>query len=109
MIFHVGQKVVMVGWLQKFVSKWQAAGGVYPNVGDVYTVRAVKPWEDSAVLLLAEIDNSHLGFDPEPGFRQDFFRPAVERKTDIGFAKAILKKASRTVPALSPADRGSAA
>lgn len=80
MAFHVGQRVVLVGWNSDAVASWQDVGGRYPNVGDVYTVRAVKPWAESAVLLLEEIDNSHTGFDPEPGFRQDYFRPVIKRK-----------------------------
>jgi len=81
--FYVGQRVVLVGWAAGAVAKWQATGAKYPNVGDVYTVRAIKPWKDCAVLLLAEIDNSHLGHRLEPGFRQTFFRPVVEPKSDV--------------------------
>lgn len=88
--FYVGQKVVLVGWNDMPAKEWQAIGAVYPSVGDVYTVRAILPWRDSAVLLLAEIDNSHLGYRPEPGFRQEFFRPVVERKTDISIFERIL-------------------
>lgn len=84
MTFHVGQKVVLVGWIQSGVNSWKTAlpEARYPNVGDVYTVRAIKPWKKTAVLLLEEIDNSHLGFGLEPGFRKEFFRPAVEPKAD---------------------------
>ncbi len=82
-MFRVGQRVVLVGWESVPVSQWSAIGARYPNVGDVYTIRAIKPWKDTAVLLLEEIDNSHLKYNPEPGFRQTFFRPLMERKTSI--------------------------
>lgn len=89
MAFQVGQKVVLVGWRQAGVNTWHAAhpDARYPNVGDVYTVRAIKPWEDTAVLLLQEIDNTHLGYKPEPGFRQHFFRPVMERKAGASISK----------------------
>lgn len=89
-MFRVGQKVVLVGWEAGPVSAWQSMGAHYPNVGDVYTVRAIKPWKDSAVLLLTEVDNSHLGYELEPGFRQEFFRPAVEPKADISIFTEML-------------------
>jgi hypothetical protein len=95
MMFHVGQKVVLIGWREAAVNQWKAAyqSVNYPNVGDVYTVRAVKPYKDSAVLLLKELDNSHIDdWGLEPGFRQDFFRPAVEPKADISIFTAMLKK-----------------
>lgn len=95
MTFHVGQKVVLVGWAAANVAAWQETGARYPNVGDVYTVRAIAPWKDSAVLLLGEIDNSHLGFAIEPGFRQEFFRPVVERKADVSIFTEILRKVTR--------------
>lgn len=88
--FRVGQKVVLVGWAQDAVSSWRAIGACYPDVGDVYTVRAVKPWKKSAILLLSEIDNSHLRYALEPGFRQEFFRPIVERKTDLSIFQKML-------------------
>lgn len=95
MTFSVGQKVVLVGWVEKYVPAWKALGAVYPNVGDVYTIRAIRSWRDSAVLLLTEIDNSHLPYYPEPGFSQSFFRPIVERKTDISVFTEMLIPAGK--------------
>ena len=80
-MFTVGQRVVLVGWVPTYVDRWIAIGARYPNVGDVYTIRAIKPFLDTAVLLLEEIDNSHLPYMPEPGIEQKYFRPVVERKT----------------------------
>ena len=93
MTFRVGQRVVLVGWIQEPTAAWIGIGARYPDVGDVYTVRAIEPWKDSAVLLLEEINNSHLGFDLEPGFRQEFFRPVVERKTSAEIFTAMLNPA----------------
>jgi hypothetical protein len=99
MTFHVGQKVVLVGWVETPVSEWKAIGAFYPNVGDVYTVRAINPWKECAVLLLNEIDNSHLGYKLEPGFRQEFFRPIVERKTSIEIFTSMLNPSKQGVDA----------
>jgi len=74
-MFHVGQRVVLVGWRNEHVPAWRAIGAKYPNVGDVYTIRAINPWEDTALILLEEIDNSHLPYKPEPGIEQRHFRP----------------------------------
>jgi hypothetical protein len=92
MAFRVGQKVVLVGWVQAGFDSWRAAypDARYPNVGDVYTVREIAPWKDSAILLLQEIDNRHLGLDQEPGIRQEFYRPAVEPKADISVFTVML-------------------
>lgn len=98
-MFRVGQKVVLVGWTNDgAVEEWSALGANYPKVGEVYTVRAIKPWCDSAVLLLEEINNSHLGYNPEPGFRQSFFRPVVSRPTSIAVFEEILRTASTRLP-----------
>lgn len=102
-MFYVGQKVVLVGWRQGGVDSWKSVhpDARYPNVGDVYTIREIAPCADGIVLLLQEIDNSHLGHALEPGFRQEFFRPAVQPKADIAVFTEILRKATK--PALSPA------
>lgn len=90
MMFHVGQKVVLVGWKNDYVGAWKAIGARYPNVGDVYTIRDIRPWKDSAVILLEEIDNSHLPYNLEPGIQQDFFRPVrTTRKSAEAKAPAL--------------------
>lgn len=97
-MFRVGMKVILIGWIQSGVDTWKAGhpSAQYPNVGDVYTVRAIRPWKDTAVLLLGEVDNSHLGYMLEPGFRQSFFRPVIERKTDTSVFTAMLKPSKVT-------------
>lgn len=90
MTFRIGQKVVLVGWEPVAARQWAASGANFPNVGDVYTVRAIMPWKKSAVLLLAEISNAHLGYKLEPGFRQEFFRPIVERKAELSIFMVML-------------------
>jgi len=96
MMLRIRQRVVLVGWpYERLIAGWRNIGALYPSVGEVYTIRAIKPWKASPVLLLCEIDNSHLGFPLEPGFRQEFFRPIVERKTNISALKALLVPANK--------------
>lgn len=85
------------------MAEWQAFGAIYPNVGEVYTVRAIMPLDGGLVLYLVEIDNSHVALDCEPGFESEFFRPAVERKTDISIFQAMLNPSPVTVDALNMA------
>lgn len=85
-MFYVGQRVVLVGWKPLHVGEWLGIGAIYPDVGEVYTVRKIMPWRDTAVLLLAEVNNEHIAplcGGLEPGICQEFFRPVIENKTRI--------------------------
>jgi hypothetical protein len=100
MAFRVGQKVVRVLCGPTTVGAWIAKYGPisYPDVGDVVTIRAifVFPSSGETVLLFIEHDNSgntEMVRDcggHEPGFPAYYFRPVVERKTDISIFTAML-------------------
>lgn len=95
--FFVGQKVVRVGGNERMSvpAKW-------PEMGKVYTVRAINVWDYGVLIRLTEIDNSHMVPEYsriEPGFQAQFFRPAVERKTDISIFTAMLTEQKQPVPA----------
>jgi hypothetical protein len=105
MIPFAGQKVVNFRHGDPVVmAEWLAIGAIYPTLGEVYTIRAVFPREGRLVLHLVEIDNSHLDFDDEPGFDSEYFRPLVERKTDISIFQAMLTPSPVTVDAMNVAD-----
>lgn len=107
-VFLVGQKVERIP-AQRHVSSIPADtalrhGARLSLVGEVYTVRLVRVDPDGVqVLLLAELDNSHMagiGFGAlEPGFPSYGFRPLVERKTDISIFTAMLDSAKDRVSA----------
>ena len=85
MIFRVGQKVVCVDAAE--TNNWNI-----PELmeGGIYTIS----WTDGPDVLLVEPTfRSRFGLNTP--FRADRFRPIVERKTDIGFAHEILRKATR--------------
>jgi hypothetical protein len=107
-VFRVGQKVerIPAPRVRGAISHEDAArhGAKLARVGEVYTVRLVRVEPDgSQVLLLVELDNSHManiGFGPlEPGFLSYGFRPLVERKTDISIFTAMLDTAKDRVSA----------
>lgn len=96
MTFRVGQRVVCVNSTR--------AGGygdeVYPVEGRVYTVRGFLPLpcDHGPRIWLEEIKNKKRDYFEglyEKAFGAERFRPIVERKTDIGFAHEILRKATR--------------
>lgn len=95
-MFYVGQKVVCVDaacafsdWTREWLIKGQTytIAGLAPSPkgrnypGSLYTVR------------LTEAP------DKPNGFAEARFRPIQERKTDIGFAHEILRKATKRKPA----------
>lgn len=82
--FYVGQVVVCIDD-SGFYS--DAPGETYPKKGGVYTVREVRPDEDGAGLLLAEIVNPQFewinGNVGEVAFRVRRFRPAKTTSLDV--------------------------
>jgi len=108
MTFHVGQKVVRIsgadpGYIKKVMQMWRERYGSYsyPEIDDVVTIRSINSWPHATLLTFFEHDNSSLkkkvGSKYEPGFDAAYFRPLVERKTDISFAHEILRKTSQGV------------
>lgn len=95
--FTVGQKVVRVGGNAR-----PNVPAVWPEIGKIYTVRAINVWDYGVLLHLHEIDNSHMVPEYsriEPGFQAQFFRPVIQRKTDISIFKAMLNPSKEGVPA----------
>ena len=85
MTFRVGQKVVCVDDSPSFLN-----GKPCPlRKRSVYEIRDMYRTPDDEVLHLQV-----AGFNPH--FHHRRFRPIVDKKTDIGFAHEILRKASRT-------------
>ena len=113
--WHVGMKVVCVVG-PEIIAAMQAIipAGNCPQHNHVYTLREIRddaPWrhgERHIVVLLQEIDNSHLigQYGPhdayayvEPGFNPRGFRPAQTRKTDISVFTAMLHDQRQKAPA----------
>lgn len=88
MAFRVGQRVVCVSapWERVRPTPW-----ICPNLNSVYVVRDIVPWPNGkgASCRLVEIRNGPVG-GYEPSFDVVFFRPVVERKTDISVFTALL-------------------
>lgn len=80
MAFYRGQKVVCVD-----------ATGFEENLvqNEIYTVHSIACYLGDVWIRLCEV-RPELG-----GYSKRRFRPVVERKTDIGFAHEILRKAAR--------------
>jgi hypothetical protein len=112
-MFNVGQKVECIGYppTPKFALYPSAQ---VPKVGGIYVIRAVNDWPDEGVtrLRFVGLDNSHLlpkmGGRIEPGFNSIYFRPIVERKTDISIFTAMLTPTKRKVLAVTTGHGGSA-
>lgn len=89
-MFHVGQKVVCVDDTGDRVGRTET----FPVKGVVYTIRACGQYG----VHLEEIINQPQQYIQDYGevfFKARRFRPLIERKTDIGFAHEILRKATR--------------
>ena len=97
MMFRIEQKVVCItdAWNPGTLSL------VMPRARRIYVVRDItlRPWSDIPHgLQLVGINNAVANFTDgtyEPYFDAEFFRPVVERSTDITFAHEILRTASR--------------
>lgn len=96
MAFHIGQRVQCVrgGW---FVN--DDPGVVAPVVGATYTVRSISDGIEGTHIRLAEIRNPIRDYADERGecmflaidpTGRTFFRPVVERKTDISIFTHML-------------------
>jgi hypothetical protein len=98
MTFRTGQKVVYVG---AKISIWrQIERALHPYVTPqkdvVYTV--ANTYATPCGVLMIELLELPSPADDywSAGFNSCVFRPVVDRKTDIGFAHEILRKASKT-------------
>lgn len=99
MAFYVGQKVECIGHPETVHSYY---GEIIPEVGAIYTVRNIHFIKDREQLRFVEIVNPINYYDSGPDeccFTAKFFRPIVERKTDISIFKAMLTPKSEEVPA----------
>jgi hypothetical protein len=99
MAFYRGQKVVYVGpdfSCHPLVVDYKL---IVPKPKAIYTIRGPAPRSDGMGYLLCEIVNREVptirdGFC-EIAINASWLRPLVERKTDIGFAHEILRKATK--------------
>lgn len=95
MTFRIGQKVECISdnWTTELAI-------VMPVRKKIYIVRDVtrKPWSDPQMgLHLEGLVNSEFGFNDgcyEPYFDARYFRPIVDRKTDISVLTALLNPAN---------------
>ena len=92
-MFYVGQKVELVEWK---ADENKHVDGDPSLVGTVYTVSQVYHAKDGELMLcLWEIPN-----DDDPamyaGFPARYFRPVVERKTDISIFTRMLEPQKET-------------
>jgi hypothetical protein len=101
--FVVGQKVVCVrAWDDLTRSEAEYFGITLPELGKIYTVRAVCETLGNICVYLEEIINPVRPycvdglFDVvEQGFAPDRFRPLEKRKTDISCFTSMLTPAGR--------------
>jgi hypothetical protein len=83
-MFHVGQKVVYIG-----PGRWEdqdgdpCAGFALPVPGPIYTIFEISQMRGKLFLTLNE-------FSPRWAFGAKYFRPVVERKTDISIFTDML-------------------
>jgi hypothetical protein len=99
-IFRVGQKVVCVGgagspaidW-EFWCSHWKVTR---PIRNLVYTVRDTRAGKNSQLIRVEEIVNPIVEFSDaaaqEPWWWSIYFRPLVERKTDISIFTEMITK-----------------
>lgn len=92
MSFHVGQRVICI-----LNEPWMPQPGLiqFPFWNGVYTVAEVRVIGNDIGLRLFEVSNpivkiTKTGEMREPAFDAQYFRPIVERKTDISCLKALL-------------------
>lgn len=93
MTFRVGQKVVCV--VDPSASlKMRYPEAVFPSLKAVYTIRSMFPYNGKVLLRFCELNNSRSVWNGiERGFNSKYFRPIVERKTDISvFTKMLTPK-----------------
>lgn len=97
-MFWIGQKVVCLKNLGRNNPAWWA-----PIDKDaILTVRGIFlcPSENVTALAFHEVSNRiHPVHQIEMSYEARWFRPLVERKTDIRFAHEILRKATKPAPA----------
>lgn len=107
MTFRVGQKVAQF-------KPWPDNDTAYPDVsftrmGVAYTIREILMVRGVTALRFVELRNPehrYAGFaNPiEQPFPAAFFRPVVERKTDISIFTAMLNPSQVTVDAMNMSD-----
>lgn len=97
--FNVGQKVVCIwdGW--NF-----SVSVIWPLKGKIYTIREIECSDfDGFYLRFIEITNPIIAYPDgrieEEAFTSNFFRPLIERKTDISIFHKILKKNAQNINA----------
>lgn len=106
--FHVGQKVVCVpaeraAWRKNLKSVSPEEN--LPKKGNIYTIRAVMAFGETMWLHLEEVANRPRLYAFPDGvsrlmecpFEARYFRPVVERKTDISIFTAMLNPTKKTV------------
>jgi len=95
-MFRIGQKVVCIK--NNMTAGTRRRRGVdYPDVGGVYTVAAA--WTGEAGYGLLQFYELRLPKKYRKwGFRASYFRPVVERKTDISIFTAMLKTQKTSEP-----------
>ncbi|KQZ49739.1 hypothetical protein ASD54_12435 [Rhizobium sp. Root149] len=100
--FTVGMKVVCIrpsGHLE-----FSCCCNTVPELGQVYTIRQIEknPANGEIYFRLEEIVNPPRYYAEGYGeycFHRSWFRPVVERKTDISIFRAMLNKTPEQVPA----------
>lgn len=95
--WYVGQKVACI---KRGLWSDQELLEQFPVFGQTLTIRAITLDRYGVCgLMFAEIINRPTWWEEgqycEAGFAERHFRPVVERKTDIGFAHEILRRAQR--------------
>jgi hypothetical protein len=93
-MFHIGQKVVCIAGFKRHGFGLET----FPVKDGVYTIRDLCRCGDTLGLRLEEIINQPMPYAEgrlEAVFGAQFFRPLIERKTDISCFTRILDKVNK--------------
>ena len=101
MTFRVGQKVARVGGADRNALEY---GAPFPKMNEPCTISNIYTDEDGDEHIELIEYPSPARADFTAGFLSRFFRPVVERKTDISVFLAMLNPSQVTVDAMNTAD-----
>ena len=91
-MFHVGQKVICVN------QRWATIDKRRPEKGCIYTIREIYTNGKDVGFRFFEITNpprQHADGFAESAWHSRFFRPVIERKTDISIFQRMLVPAGK--------------
>lgn len=100
-MFRIGQKVARFAGKENYAIQY---GAPFPKLHEPCTVSNIFEDEDGEIHIELVEYPSPARDEFQAGFRAKFFRPVVERKTDISIFTAMLNPSQVTVDAMNMAD-----